>query len=301
MLYPARAALIAALALSPALATAQTSPETVEENAAALAEAELDYSPETVVAEVNGEPITLADLVALRVELPPQFQSIPDETLYTGLIEQISNQILLRQAAERDGLPEEPAVKRGIATQRTSYLAEIYVRRRLQETVTPDAVQLRFKETVTDAPAEEEIMASHILVEDEETAAKLAEEARAGADFAELARENSTGPSAPRGGDLGWFGEGQMVGEFQAAAFALGEGEVSDPVKTDFGWHVIKVTGKREVAKPSFEDAADGIFREMSGEVAEAVIEALRDGAEIVIPEGQPGIDGLRNDAIADY
>lgn len=253
--------------------------------------------PGMVIATVNGEDVTLGELIALRSELPEQYQSIPDNVLYDGLLEQITNQILLRQAAERTGLAEEPAVLRGLAFQRTSFLAELYVRQRLNERITPETLEAEYKSRYVDGAAVTQYKASHILVPDEADAKEIAELARGeGADFAELAKERSKGPSAPAGGDLGWFEDGQMVPEFQAAAFALKPGEVSDPVQTQFGWHVILLEETRDRPAPALDSVREELIGEMSREVTEAVVAALLENSEVTLPEGQPGLDQLRND-----
>lgn len=239
-------AIITGLALSAPLHAQESAPA-----AEPAADAAPASDPSMTIATVNGEEVTLGELIALRAELPAQYQAIPDGALYDGLLEQITNQILLRQAAERTGLADSPAVKRGLAFQRTSFLAELYVRQRLNELITPETVAAEYKTRYVDAPPVKQYKARHILVEDEDEAKEIAEAAREdGADFAALAKERSEGPSAPQGGDLGWFEEGQMVPEFQAATFALAPGEVSDPVKTQFGWHVILLEEVRDRPVP---------------------------------------------------
>ena len=250
---------------------------------------------DTVLATVNGEEILLGDIIALRSELPAQYQSIPDVTLYAGLLEQMTNQILLRQAAERTGFADRKSVQRGLKFQRTSYLAELYARDRLNEQITEDTLEAAYQDRYANVEEPTQIRASHILVETEETAQEIVALARAdGADFAALAREHSTGPSGPQGGDLGWFGKGQMVPAFQDAAFAMKAGEVSDPVQTQFGWHVIKVVS----TTPPLEDVQQELIGELTNEVTEAVIAALRDAADIQVSEDQPGLGQLRNDAL---
>lgn len=255
--------------------------------------------PALVIATVNGEDVTLGDLIALRAELPPQYQSIPDGVLYDGLVEQLSNQILLRQAAEKAGVPDRPAVKRGLQFQRTSYLAELYVRERLNEQITEDAVAAEYEATYQDAEKAQQFKARHILLEDEAKAEDIAAQAKAeGADFAALAKENSTGPSAPNGGDLGWFEKGQMVPEFEAAVTALEPGQISDPVKTQFGWHVIMLEDAREAPTPPLAEVRQEIIGEMTRKITESVIAAIRDNGEVSVVEGQPGIGSLRDDAL---
>lgn len=257
-----------------------------------------DATGATVVARVNGEEITLGDVVALRTELPPQYQALPDVNLYEGLVEQMANQILLRQAAERAELDQTRAVRRGLEMQRTSYLAELYVRQRLEESLSKDIIEAAYQERYLNTPAETEWKAAHILVEDEATAAEVAAAARGGADFAELAKERSTGPSGPNGGDLGWFGPGQMVPVFETAVAALEPGEISDPVQSQFGWHVIRLTETREKARPSLDQVAEELVGALSREVTQAMIDALRDSGEVEFIEGQPGIERLRDDSL---
>ncbi|MEM7544954.1 MAG: peptidylprolyl isomerase [Pseudomonadota bacterium] len=253
----------------------------------------------SVIATVNGEDILLGDMIALRAELPAQYQSIPDTVLYEGLLEQMTNQILLRQAAERSGFADKPSVQRGLEFQRTSYLAELYARDRLNDALTEERLTKEYEDRYLNAEATKEWNASHILVSEEAAAQEIAGLARAeGADFAELAKERSEGPSAPNGGSLGWFAEGQMVPTFQAAVFELTEGEVSDPVQTQFGWHVIKLEGIRDKPAPALAEVQEELIGALSNEITGAVVEALRDSADINTPEGQPGVDQLRNDAL---
>lgn len=257
--------------------------------------------PSLVIATVNGEEITLRDIVALRMELPPQYQSIPDTVLFDGLVEQLTRQILLRQAAERTKLAERPEVIRGLEFQRTSFLAELYIRERLNERITPETVEAEYVARYVNADPVKQYKARHILVPEEAEAAEIAALAKAeGADFSELAKTRSKGPSAPVGGDLGWFEEGMMVPEFQAAALALQPGQISDPVQTQFGWHVILLEEVRDRPAPPLQEVREELIGEMSREITDAVVAALRDSGEVVRSEGQPGLEELRNDAIVE-
>ena len=263
--------------------------------ASEAAEAGPPADASTVVATVNGEEIKLGDMISIRSELPAQYQSIPDAVLYSGLLSQMTDQILLRQAAERSGFADRPLIKRGLEIQRTSYLAELYTRERLNEILTDEALEAEYKKRYLDPEEPAMVRAAHILVETEEEAKAVAEAARAdGADFAALAKEKSTGPSGPRGGDLGWFAKGQMVPEFETAVFALKPGEVSEPVQTQFGWHVIKLVS----VAPPMEEVREQLIGEMTREITGAVVAALREDAEIDTPEDMPGLDQLRNDAL---
>ena len=133
-------------------------------------------------------------------------------------------------------------------------------------------IKARYEKEIAAVPPEEEISARHILLKTEEEAKAVITELDGGKDFAELAKEKSTGPSAGQGGDLGFFTKGRMVPEFEAVAFTLQAGEYSkEPVQTQFGWHVIKVEERRETAPPAFEEVADQVrqlvMRERYGEL----------------------------------
>lgn len=132
----------------------------------------------------------------------------------------------------------------------------------------------------------EEFRAAHILVETEEAAQELVSELNDGADFADLARQHSTGPTGPNGGDLGWFSEGMMVAPFEEAVLALEEGEVSQPVQTQFGWHVIKLIETRMQEAPSLEEVRGQIEESLQNAASQKVVEDIAGTAEVVVAEG---------------
>ncbi len=262
----------------------------------ASADPAAEVTGQTVVAVVNGQDITIGDVVALRTELPPQYQSIPDRQLYDGLINQMINQILLSQAATRAGLEDRPSVKRGLELQRMSYLAELYARERIDASITKDAVETEYARRYAQEESKLEYNASHILVPEEADATEIAGLARGDADFAELAKERSTGPSGPNGGNLGWFGDGQMVPEFQAGVNELEVGGVSDPIQTQFGWHVIKLNETREKAPPSLTEVYQELAGDMARQITDAMVQALREEGDVEFIEGEPGLGSLRDD-----
>ena len=153
-----------------------------------------------------------------------------------------------------------------------------------------------YDETVASQPPVEEVHARHILVATEDEAKAVAEEIAAGADFAETAKARSTGPSGPRGGDLGWFAKGAMVPEFADAAFALKPGEVSAPVQTQFGWHVIKLEDRRVKPAPTFEEMREELTQQLQTKAAEAAVLAARESAEVERPENAPAASAIRRD-----
>ena len=147
--------------------------------------------------------------------------------------------------------------------------------------MTDDALQKAYVEAYGDAEPESEYNASHILVETEDEAKALVEALEGGADFAELAKEKSTGPSGPRGGLLGWFGKGAMVPSFEEAVIALEPGAISAPVQTQFGWHVIILNETRVKDAPPLDSVRGELMESLQRAAIEARVAELENGAEV--------------------
>ncbi|MEM9639036.1 MAG: peptidylprolyl isomerase [Pseudomonadota bacterium] len=236
---------------------------------------------ETVVATVNGVEITLGHMIVARASLPEQYQQLDDKVLYDGILEQLVQQSALAQTFEG----EPPLrVTKSIENEQRSLLAGEVVEGILQEAVTEEALQELYDRQFGDIDPEEEYNASHILVESEEEAIAVKESIDGGADFAATAREKSTGPSGPNGGELGWFGSGMMVPAFEAATIALGVGEVSDPVQTQFGWHIIKLNETRKAEIPTLDDVREELTQELSQMAAQEAITKAAEAADVQIP-----------------
>lgn len=289
--------LISPLALS---AQETTTDEAATTETAPEAEAPAPADPNLVVATVNGEEITLGDLILLRVTLDPQrVSSIPPEQLYDNLVTQATNKILLRQAAVRADMQTRKTVAKWLAFQRDGILSDVYASERVSELLNEELLESEYQKRFVEADRPLEWSANHILVQDEEEAKKLTELARAeGADFEQLAKDNSKGPSGPQGGALGWFRQGQLVPEFQATVEALAAGEVSDPVQTQFGWHVIRLNETREAPPPAMGQVQRELVELLTAQITESVVNALRDSGDVTVVEGQPGIDDLANIAL---
>src|SRR6056297_53285 len=221
----------------------------------------------TVVATVGDTEITLGHMLALRAGLPQQYDQIPPEVLFKGVLDQLVQQHLLMHAHE--GTPSLAAQVQ-LENERRAILAADVADDVLNDALTDAALQEAFEARYADADPETEYKAAHILVETEAEAKKLIEEIEDGANFAALAQEHSTGPSGPSGGDLGWFGDGVMVPAFFDAVAALGEGGVSAPVQTQFGWHVIQLKETRVKERP----ALDEVRNELTGELRQAAFDA---------------------------
>ncbi|MGB0927071.1 MAG: peptidylprolyl isomerase [Pikeienuella sp.] len=299
---PLSRAFLAALLIASPLALSAQETTTEETTAAAenAAESPEAADPNLVVASVNGEDITLADLILLRVTLDPQrIASVPPEQLYDDLIVQATNKILLRQAAVRANMQDRKTVAKWLAFQRDGILSDVYASERVGEVLNEDLIEAEYQKRFVEADRPLEWSANHILVQDPDEAAKLAELAKAeGADFEQLAKDNSKGPSGPQGGALGWFRKGQLVPEFQTAVEALEPGQVSDPVQTQFGWHVIKLNETREAPPPAKGQVQRELVELLTAQITESVVNALRDSGEVSVVEGQPGIDDLANIAL---
>ena len=284
-------ALVAALSVADrAMAQDNAAPEPAEAPAQTLE----TYDASTPLATIGDTSITLGDMIRARQSLNPQLQSFPDPVIFTGMLEEMVRREVFAAAAELDGVADDPEVALELQTARRQILANAYLARAIEPNLNEDAVRARYDEMVAELPQEEELRARHILVETEDAAKEVKASVDGGADFAEVAKEKSTGPSGPSGGDLGFFRKGQMVPEFSEAAFALQPGEVSEPVQTSFGWHVIKVEERRAVAPPPFEEMAQQITREIAQELASAEVEALSEKVGLSRPDMLPPASAIR-------
>jgi len=259
--------------------------------ATAPAAAQSLTDPDHVVATVNGTDITVEDVQVAVSQLGPQLQQIPMEMVLPTVVDQLITGELIREAALEAGLDDDAEVQEQFERARTSILQEAWLTREIDERITDAMLETAYQAYVEENPSYDEVSARHILVETEEEAARLIEELDAGADFATLASEHSTGPSAARGGDLGYFAEGDMVEPFGETAFSLEPGSyTAEPVETQFGWHVILVEDRRTVDPEPMEAVRGQLVSRVQGEVVGQIVEDLRDGAEIQLfgPDGEP-------------
>jgi peptidyl-prolyl cis-trans isomerase C len=242
----------------------------------------VDTANDPVIAIVEGAAIKRSELQMVQRSLPAQFQQMPLEILFPMLIDRMIDAKLLAMAGRRDNLQNEPELRARIATYEERLIQEIYLTRKIAAAATEEAVQARYKKFIAENPAESEVSARHILVATEQKAKEITAQIKAGGDFAKLAAENTIDPSGKAsGGDLGFFKKGEMVPEFSEAAFKLKEGEVTDaPVKTQFGWHVIRVDKIRQQAQ-SLDEVREEIANQISQEVVTAEVAKLRAGASV--------------------
>ncbi|WP_339658800.1 peptidylprolyl isomerase [uncultured Thalassospira sp.] len=236
-----------------------------------------------VLATVNGEDILESEVRATQQGLPQQYRQLPFDMLKADLLTREINQRLLMDAGSEAGLADDEEVKAQIAALERRLIAETYLDRALSDAITDDAIEAKYEEFIKTNEPEPQVHARHILLESEEDAKAIIAELDDGADFVELAKEKSTGPSGPNGGDLGFFNRGDMVAPFAEAAFAMEPGTYSsEPVQTQFGWHVIKVEEKKEGTQPSLDEVRQQLVAEISRDAFNALVEDLRSDAEIV-------------------
>ena len=236
----------------------------------------------TVLATVNGQDITLGHIIVAHSQLPEQYQALPDDVLLTGILEQLVQQEIVATSA-RDDL--STALRLGLENEERAYVAALTLDEIAMEDISDEDLQAAYDAEFGEMEAVTEYNASHILVATQEEAQALVEELEGGADFAELAREHSTGPSGPNGGQLGWFTAGMMVPSFEEAVFELEVGEVSAPVETRFGWHVVILNDSREQAAPALEEVREQLEEGLRQSRVDAHIESLTAAAEIDRPE----------------
>jgi peptidyl-prolyl cis-trans isomerase C len=267
--------LVAGAAYAQTPPAAQTSPATSPVAVPAV-------DPSKVVARVNGVDITEGDLAIAAEDPGLQMPNVPDEQkreLLTGYMIDLK---LGAKAAEAAKVGSGAEFARKLAYNRDKTLLDEYLNETAKKAVNPEAARKLYEETVKSVPAEQEVRARHILVENEDEAKAIATRVKGGEDFAKVAGEVSKDPgSKTDGGDLGFFTKDRMVEPFAEAAFKLEPGQISDPVKSQFGWHVIRVEEKRTKPAPTFEETKDQVESYLGRKAQQDLIVGLRKDAKI--------------------
>lgn len=283
-------AIAALLSFGTALAVAQDSTQPAPAPAA-------PPPPETVLATVNGQPVTEADLELAMNELDQQFARLPPEQRRAAAMSAIIEIRLLAAKAEEEGLGKTPDFERRMAFLKARTLHGALVDTDVTGKITDEEIRARYDQEVANTPPVNEVKARHILVKTKEEALDIIKQLDAGADFEKLANEKTNDPSGKTsGGDLGWFGPGQMVPEFEKAAFALNAGEYTkEPVQTQFGWHVIKVEDKRVKQPPAFEQVKEQVRQLLIREKYFALVKSIRAAAKVDITDAElkKGVDAI--------
>ena len=270
------AALLCTTALPPAVfAQAAAAPP-------AAAPASATAQPDPVVATVNGAAIHLSDVTEAAQSLPDEVRSMPPAVLFPMLLDQMVDRQALVIAAKKSGLEHDPAVEHAMARSSDQVLQNALLSREIAPSVTDAALHARYDATIANKPGEEEVHARHILVDSEDKAKAVIAQLDKGADFAAVAKKESSDPAAANGGDLGFFKKNDMVPEFANAAFALKPGEITQtPIHTQFGWHVIKLDERRSAPVPTFEQSRDELRQEIIQQGVRTAVAKARDGLKI--------------------
>ncbi|MGQ0455777.1 MAG: peptidylprolyl isomerase [Hyphomicrobium sp.] len=235
-----------------------------------------------VLATINGKPITEADVAVAESEIGSDMGTMAPDQKKMSLIEFLIDNQLFAEAAEGQKLGDGPDFENRVKYLKRRALRELYFEKVIKASVSDADARKMYDDQVRQIKPEEEVSARHILVETEDKAKELKEKVKTGGDFVALAKENSKDPgSKDDGGNLGYFGRGQMVPQFEDVVFKLAKGEVSDPVKTQFGWHLIKIEDKRTKQPPAFEIVKDRIVQSLLLQKAQQSAVELRSKSKI--------------------
>ena len=232
---------------------------------------------ETVVVTVNGKDITVGHVIALANRLPDRFKQLPDIDLFKGVVDQLIQQSLLSHEVDADS----KAIRLSIENEIRALLATVALGEVEDAATTDELIEKAYNDQYSDATGTQEFNAAHILVKTENEAKDLVTKLESGVDFAQLARAKSTGPSGPNGGALGWFGLGQMVPQFEQAVVIMDIGAISPPVKTQFGWHVIKLNEKREKPAAPLVDVRAQLIERLQAVAVEKYLNNIELTADI--------------------
>ncbi len=234
-----------------------------------------------VVARVNGEEITRSEVLAMVQKMPPQMQQIPMEQLLPLSVEQLITNVIIDEKAAKANLANDPDVKEQLATVREQLVRTKYVENAVDERLTDERLKEAYQEYVENFPETEEVKAAHILVQEEAVAKDAIAKLKGGADFAALAKELSKDGTAANGGDLGFFAAQEVVPEFAEATFGAEPGLIEAPVKSQFGYHVIRVDEKRIRPVEAYEDVKPFLEQEMQRQVFEETLQEWKEAADI--------------------
>src|SRR6204780_5309400 len=234
-----------------------------------------------VLAKVNGSEIRQSDVALAEEELGPSLAQMDPAAKKENVLAFLIDMKIVAKAAEAKKIEDRPDFKARLAFTRNRLLMDNLLAVEGKAATTDEAMKKVYDDASKQISGEQEVHARHILVETEDEAKAVEEELKKGADFAELAKKKSKDPGASDGGDLGFFTKDQMVPEFSAVAFALEPGKISDPVKSQFGWHIIKVEEKRNRQPPDFAQVKSQIETYVTRKAQADYVAKLRETAKI--------------------
>ena len=234
-----------------------------------------------VLAKVNGAEIRQSDVTLAEDELGPSLAQMDPATKKENVLSFLIDMKIVAKAAEAKKIEDRDDFKARLAFTRSRLLMDNLLAMEGKAATTDEAMKKVYAEASKQMSSEQEVHARHILVDTEDEAKAVEEELKKGADFAELAKKKSKDPGGSDGGDLGFFTKDQMVPEFSAVAFALEPGKISDPVKSQFGWHIIKVEEKRDRKAPDFEQVKSQIETYVTRKAQADYVAKLRETAKV--------------------
>lgn len=293
---------LARLALPLGLLVALTAPAAAQETApagppAAAAATPAAPDPDKVVATIDGKPVSEADLALAQASVDQQYAQLPPEQRRAAAFMAIMEIRLLADRAVAEGLDKDPDFQRRMAFLEQRALHSEVIDKDVGAKITDQEVRARYDKQISETPPVNEVKARHILVPTQEEAVAIIGQLDGGADFVALANEHTTDPSGKTtGGDLGYFAPGQMVPEFEKAAFALELGAYTkEPVQSQFGWHVIKIEDKRAQQPPAFDTVKDQFRNLVFREKYFAMVNDLRKAAKVDVtdPDLKKAVDAM--------
>ncbi len=241
--------------------------------------------PNALVATVNGDKITVADVQEAVQTMPPQLRKLPENMILPMLVKQLVDQKTIQILAYKEKLNDNPEIKAAMQRAADNALQNEWLSRQVTPMLTDAAIEEVYKKEYTSKPAEEEVHARHILVKTQAEAEDIIKKLKGGADFGTLATKLSTdtGSAKQNGGDLGWFKKGDMIPAFSDAAFKMKPGTYSEtPVQSKYGWHVIQVLEKRQAAVPTLDEVKDKIRQQLIQEDIRKVLTKAEGEVKIV-------------------
>ena len=244
-----------------------------------------------VVAEVDGHKFTYSQIMEAKASLPKQYQSAPDDKILPVLANQAVDTYLINKAAQAAGEAQKPDIQKAIAKATESIIAQGYLLEKVKPLITDAALKAKYDEVIKNFPQEKEVHLYHILVDNKETAVGVIKALKSGSDFKTLAKTKSKDETAKEGGDLSFFRKSELPKELGDAAFAMKSGSYSqEPVKTDFGWHVLKVEEFRDAKPPKFDEVKNELKGLMTQEAIVNLVKDLRKNAQIAFfdKDGKP-------------
>jgi len=255
-----------------------------------------EFNDKTVLASVNGEKITLGHVVSFQRALSDQYKSMEDSALFEAILRQLIQQEILSQEVDLN-LKKN---KYGLENNARAFLSNELIKKFSEAEVSESEVKYLYAKFVENFINYTEYNASHILLSTESKAIEILNELKNGSSFSNLAKVYSIGPSGKQGGSLGWFGQGAMVPTFEEAVFRLEVNQVSEPIKTDFGWHIIKLNDVREIKAPSLEEVTDELILTARQNRVEKEINKIISSANVVYSELEINHKIIRNEKLLD-